>query len=132
MASSQERLLETLVREGRVGGVIGAFLGDRWAEALAEAGSVPLSESVPMGESVPKRESVPKGESVPKAGSVPIVNVGDASEIRSVPSVVTDNVAVGRLAARHLLETGARAFGVVRDAASHASRLRAEGFALAR
>ena len=113
MASSQERLLETLVREGRVGGVIGAFLGDRWAEALAEAGSVP------------------RGESVPNAGSVPIVNVGDASDIRSVPSVVTDNVAVGRLAARHLLETGARAFGVVRDAASHASRLRAEGFALA-
>ena len=107
MASSQEGLLETLVREGRVGGVIGAFLGDRWAEALAEAGSVPMKESVP------------------------VVNVGDASEIRSVPSVVTDNVAVGRLAARHLLETGARVFGVVQDAASHASWLRAEGFAAA-
>ena len=125
MASSQESLLETLVREGRVGGVIGAFLGDRWAEALAEAGSVPMRESVPT------KESVPLGESVPMKESVPVVNVGDASEIRSVPSVVTDNVAVGRLAARHLLETGARAFGVVQDAASHASRLRAAGFAAA-
>ena len=101
MASSQERLLETLVRERRVTGVIGAFLGDRWAEALREA------------------------------GNVAVVNVGDASEIRCVPSVVTDNAAVGRLAARHLLETGARSFGVVRDAASHASRLRAGGFAAA-
>ena len=101
MASSQERLLEALVREGRVAGVIGEFLGDRWAESLAGA------------------------------GPVSIVNVGDASDIRSVPSVVTDNAAVGRLAARHLLETGARVFGVVRDAASHASRLRAEGFAAA-
>ena len=101
MASSQERLLESLVREGRVAGVVGAFLGDRWAEALVSA------------------------------GAIPIVNVGDASDIRSVPSVLPDNAAVGRLAARHLLETGARAFGVVRDAASHASRLRAEGFAAA-
>lgn len=101
MASSQERLLESLVREGRVSGVVGAFLGDRWAEALASA------------------------------GAIPIVNVGDSSDIRSVPSVLPDNVAVGRLAARHLLETGARAFGVVRDTASHASRLRAAGFAAA-
>ena len=101
MASSQERLLEALVRERRVAGVIGAFLGDRWAETLAAA------------------------------GPVAIVNVGDASDIRSVPSVLPDNEAVGRLAAHHLLETGARTFGVVRDAASHASGRRAAGFAAA-
>lgn len=61
-------------------------------------------------------------------GSVPFVNVGNASEIRAVPSIVPDDVAVGRLAARHLLDRGWRTLCAVHDPASHAACLRLEGF----
>ena len=99
ISPSQDALLAPLLDRGQVAGVIGSFLSDRW-----------------VGD-------------IPAGRGIPVVNVGDVSDIRAVPSVVTDNCAVGRLAARHLLETGAPALGIVSDPASHASKLRAEGFA---
>ena len=96
-----EDMLEALLERGDVAGVVGTFPSDRWLEGSA------------------------------LAHRVRIVNVGDASDVRSVPSVVPDSEAVGRLAARHLLETGATAMGLVRDPASRASELRANGFAAA-
>lgn len=98
LASSQEPLLRSLMESGKIGGIIGAFLSDRWAQDFANI------------------------------RSIPVVNVGDASEIRSIPSVLVDNLAVGRLAAHHLLETGITNFGLLCDRASHASLLRKEGF----
>jgi LacI family transcriptional regulator len=61
-------------------------------------------------------------------GVVPFVNVGNSSEIRSVPSVVADDHAVGRLAGRHLRERGWRTLCALHDPASHASRQRLDGF----
>ena len=101
MPPSRDALLGSLLDRGQVAGVIGSFLSDRWVDEI------------------------------PADRGIPVINVGDASEIRAVPSVLTDNRAVGRLAARHLLETRAPAFAIVRDPASFASRLRAEGFARA-
>lgn len=96
--STQEGLLAELARDRRIDGVIGSFVSDRWVQGLAA--------ERPM----------------------PFVNVGSASEIRSVPSVVVDDRAVGRLAARHLRERGWTHLGALHDPASHASRLRLEGF----
>ena len=59
---------------------------------------------------------------------VPMVNISDHSEIHSVPSVVTDNLQVGRLGAQHLLQQGYRAFGVLHEKASAGAVHRAEGF----
>ena len=59
---------------------------------------------------------------------VPMVNISDHSEIHSVPSVVTDNFQVGRLAAQHLLLQGYRSFGVLHEKASAGAVRRAEGF----
>jgi len=96
--STQEHLLAELVTQGMLAGVIGSFVSDRWIEDLA-AGS-----------------------------GLPIVNVGSVSEILSVPTVMVDNRAVGRLAAQHLAANGWRNLGVLYDAASYAARLRYEGF----
>lgn len=95
--STQDALLEALLREHRLSGVIGSFLSDRWLASMAD-------------------------------GTLPFVNVGNASEIHTVPSVVTDERAVGRLAARHLCERGWTRLGAVFDPASHAARQRFEGF----
>ncbi len=61
-------------------------------------------------------------------GGVPLVNVSDASELRRVDSVVPDNMAIGRLAAQYLLESGVRAYGCLCEQASAAARQRRNGF----
>lgn len=61
-------------------------------------------------------------------GGVPLVNVSDASELRGVVSVVPDNMAIGRLAAHHLLESGVNAFGCLCEQATAAARQRRAGF----
>lgn len=101
LTTSQGDLLATLVEREQVAGVIGSFLSDRWVREFCEG------------------------------IRIPVVNIGETSDIRSVPTVRTDNLAVGTLAGRHLLETGAAAYAVVQDSASYASRLRAEGFEVA-
>ncbi|HRR33230.1 MAG TPA: helix-turn-helix domain-containing protein [Kiritimatiellia bacterium] len=57
-----------------------------------------------------------------------VVNAANLSPITSVCSVVPDDFAVGRLAARHLLDLGYRNMLVVADRATYASHLRREGF----
>lgn len=59
---------------------------------------------------------------------LPAVNTANLSPITRVCSAVPDDRAVGRLAARHLLDLGHRHAVVVADRATHASRLRREGF----
>ncbi|MDD5706182.1 MAG: helix-turn-helix domain-containing protein [Kiritimatiellae bacterium] len=100
LPSTQEALLAELLRHGKLDGLIGAFVSDRWASGL------------------PGRR-------------IPMVNVADVSQIGSVPSVIADNVAVGRLAALHLLETGCKHFACLCEHASAAGRQRREGFAAA-
>jgi LacI family transcriptional regulator len=57
-----------------------------------------------------------------------VVNTANLSQIASVCSVVPDDPAVGRLAARHLFDLGYRNMLVVADRATYASHLRREGF----
>lgn len=59
---------------------------------------------------------------------VPVVNVSGASDIRSVPSVVADDPAVGTLAARHFLDNGWRNLACVASLGSLAAGRRREGF----
>lgn len=100
LLATQEELLEELLRQNRLDGVIGPFLSDRWLAGL------------------PGRR-------------VPMVNVSGASDVRTVPSVVVDDAAVGRLAVRHLLDNGWRTLGCVRDGGSQAAEKRWQGFAAA-
>lgn len=97
LLATQEDLLDELLRQKRLDGVIGPFLSDRWLAGL------------------------PKPR-------VPMVNVSGASGIRTIPSVMTDDLAVGRLAARHLLDNGWRTLGCVLDGGSQAAQLRWQGF----
>ncbi len=57
------------------------------------------------------------------------VNVCTAHRQTNIPLVGTDSVAVGRMAAEHLLEKGLASFGFVGIDRFRYSRLRAEGFA---
>jgi LacI family transcriptional regulator len=100
LLATQESLLDELLRQGRLDGVIGPFMSDRWLAGL------------------PGRR-------------VPMVNVSSASDVRTVPSVVTDDAAVGRLAARHLLDNGWRNLGCVLDGGSQAAKVRSQGFTAA-
>jgi LacI family transcriptional regulator len=100
LSCMQDALLGDLLRQGKIDGLIGAFVSDRWLRGL------------------PGRR-------------IPMVNVADISAITTVVSVVTDNAAAGRLAARHLLEAGSRHFAAVVEPASEAGRLRGVGFAAA-
>lgn len=70
------------------------------------------------------------------ASGIPLVGIGGAATMTDlavpVPYVATDNVAVGRLAAEHLLERGFRSFaylGTRRSTAAPWSRVRQEAFA---
>jgi LacI family transcriptional regulator len=94
---TQDDLLDDLLRHGRISGVIGAFISERWIAGLP-------------------------GE------PVPLVNIGALSNLTGVPSVIPDDVAVGRLAAGHLLEGGWRVLGCLHDVASYAAGERREGF----
>lgn len=63
-----------------------------------------------------------------KPFGVPLVNIGTVSAITSVPSVLPDFPAVGRLAANAFANNGWRHAAVVYERASYASRLMYEGF----
>lgn len=60
--------------------------------------------------------------------SLPVVNTANLSQVERVCSVVPDDAAAGRLAARHFHELGYRHAGVVSERATLASQLRREGF----
>ena len=75
---TQESVFNALLHQGRLSGVLGPVLSDRWQAGLPGA-------------------------------PVPMVNISDHSEIHSVPSVITDNLQAGRLAARQLVYGDARA-----------------------
>ncbi len=57
-----------------------------------------------------------------------LVNTSNISRIESVACAVTDDAAVGALAAAHLSELGVRRCGVISERALHDSTLRREGF----
>jgi LacI family transcriptional regulator len=62
---------------------------------------------------------------------IPIVNLNDSWNDLGLPSIRSDDHAIGRLAAEHLLERGFRRFAFCDFAASAWSRRRREGFAAA-
>lgn len=95
--ATQESVLDALLRERRLAGVIGPFLSDRWLSGLPGKGT-------------------------------PMVNISGASRVTSVPSVIPDDRAIGRLAAEHLLESGCRRLACVLQDSSLSARYRAEGF----
>jgi len=97
---TQDDLLDDLLRRGRLSGVIGAFVSERWVAGLPGA-------------------------------PVPLVNISGLSELISLPSVIPDDAAIGRMAAAHVLDGGWRVLGCVHDAASRAARHRREGFVAA-
>ncbi|MEI7435284.1 MAG: substrate-binding domain-containing protein [bacterium] len=57
-----------------------------------------------------------------------LVNISGESEILSIPSVLTDDEGVGRMAAAHLLGSGLRRLACLHQPASRASLLRRAGF----
>lgn len=61
--------------------------------------------------------------------AIPLVNVGTVSEVKSVPSVLPDFVAAGRLAAESFARNGWKRAAIVYERAGHASRLMHDGFA---
>lgn len=58
----------------------------------------------------------------------PMVNTSSRVVDPSIPAVVPDNRAVGRMAAEHLLSKGFRRFGCVTQQAHHYAQLRRDGF----
>ena len=70
----------------------------------------------------------PEEMRVVKGLRVPVVNLS-ANASSPIPSVLTDNCAVGRMAARHLLDCGLRNFAYVASPSLLFSQRRGEGFA---
>lgn len=64
----------------------------------------------------------------PLADRIPTVNVSNSQKDSGLPTVVSDDVAVGEMAARFFVEQGLQHFAVFAPCASHYSRLRTEGF----
>jgi len=62
------------------------------------------------------------------ACGLPVINISALTQIRAIPSVLTDNRAVGRLAAEHLLDLGLRSFACVGIDGHFYSRERQAGF----
>jgi LacI family transcriptional regulator len=59
---------------------------------------------------------------------VPVVNVSSSLQVESVPSVVSDDIAVGRLGAEHFLRRGFRSFVWYAPLNRHFAKLRQQGF----
>ncbi len=59
---------------------------------------------------------------------VPTVNTSSRCPDQRLPSVLPDNIAVGRLAAEHFLQKGFRHFAICSSAGMHFAELRAQGF----
>jgi LacI family transcriptional regulator len=60
--------------------------------------------------------------------SIPVVNVSSALGLRGVPSVVSDDIAVGRLGAEHLIRLGFRRYGFFAIDDRQFAKLRHDGF----
>ncbi len=57
-----------------------------------------------------------------------IVNISNISRIESIPSVVSDDYAVGEMAARHFVDVGVKRAGVIHERSVYASLQRRDGF----
>lgn len=68
---TQEAALSQLVANGKIDGLIGEIISDRWLEGLMQS------------------------------CQIPVINTSSQSHIRSIPSVLPDDHAIGRLAAEH-------------------------------
>ena len=95
---SQERAVGRLVTEGRIDGLIGAMISDRWVAAL-------LAER-----------------------HIPVVNTSSLSSLTTVPSVIPDDPRIGDLAAEHFMRRrySSLMFAGIRSYACNATRR--EGF----
>lgn len=62
------------------------------------------------------------------AHHIPMVNVGNISEIHSIPSVGADFRATGAMAVRYFAENGWTSTAIVHEHASYASKMMYEGF----
>jgi len=69
-----------------------------------------------------------KSEDVVLSLNVPTVNISSVRADPLFPSVLTDNVAVGRMAARHLLERGLRHFAFLQSVPTHWFETRRRAF----
>ncbi len=109
---------------------IGKFVGERWRLFLSSGERVARSELVsPEGiDGFIAAVSWPHSASLFGALGVPGVNVSGRMEATGLPTVRPDDVAIGRLAAEHLLARGHTHFACVSQDTSFAAR-RAEGFA---
>jgi len=79
-------------------------------------------------EGVVAHVSSPEVKKILERSGVKVVNVSSYLADPGVPSVVVDNLAIGRLAAGHLLESGFRRAAFVGYPGVHFSDLRLEGF----
>lgn len=88
-----------------------ARIHTRWRFILADSWrSQPRQALDWRGEGVIAHVSTPAFAEIASHLPVPVVNVSETLSAVAVPSVLTDNLAVGREAARHLLERGFRRF----------------------
>lgn len=81
------------------------------------------------GDGVIVQQVRPELEGLVSGNRWPVINVGDADLAARFPTVIPDNAAIGRLAARDLYERGFRDFGFCGFYGQDYSRVRGEGFA---
>ncbi|MCC5841779.1 MAG: substrate-binding domain-containing protein [Opitutales bacterium] len=67
-------------------------------------------------------------ESAPEGRSIPAVNVSNVLADPGLPTVVSDDLAVGDLAARYFIDRGQRSFAAFAPCNTHYAHLRVEGF----
>lgn len=72
-----------------------------------------------------------KSEEIVRSLNVPTVNISSVRADPLFPSVLTDNRAIGRMAAEHLLERGLRNFAFVQSTGTHWFETRREAFTAA-
>jgi len=103
-----------------------------WSVFLEQRG---LTESVPAwidsweGDGIISRVTTPQLAERLAARYVPVVDLTDIYGDVGLPQIWSDDRAIGRLAAEHLLERGFRQFAFCGFSDHHWSRLRGEGFA---
>lgn len=104
----------------------GRLLGP-WQVAIRSHWAAGRDPAVIAADGVIIEATAPRMAEVAAENGRPAVNVCDVAERSVLPMVVNDNLAIGRIAAEHLLDCGLAHFGFVGDDRNWYARQRFEG-----
>jgi LacI family transcriptional regulator len=113
---------------GILRGVMPFAFARGWECSVMGVGLKPASHNIGPVDGVIVQASSVEQISQLLRSRVPVVNVSSSTQVESVPSVVCDDIAVGRLGAEHFLRRGFRNFAWYAPLTRHFAKLRQQGF----